>query len=205
VYDVLRAAYRFGCPHRPPDVRETVVLSGFRRVERLAGAARPALFRVEYRCGCGEDHVGLVAEGDLDYAPLGAASAVEFRNLMTGRVEPVAVEIAEIVRAEVGRGNWPWRLYCAAEARVRPVFPSALALVAPGGRDGAVGVAMRCPGCGAVSINLVTRAHLDVPFYHDRVVRYLARPFVDAREVTVERFHDELHSGRFDAERAELE
>ena len=40
-----------------------------------------------------------------------------------------------------------------------------------------------------------------MPFYHDPVVRYLERPYGDARDLTLERFHDELHSASFDGER----
>jgi hypothetical protein len=89
---------------------------------------------------------------------------------------------------------------------MRPVWPSSLAMVAPGeaGRDGVVGVAMSCPGCGEVSLNLVSGPHLDVPFYHDKVVRYVDRPFGDGRDLTVEGFHHQLHSARFDSERADL-
>ena len=29
------------------------------------------------------------------------------------------------------------------------------------------------PGCGEATLNLVSAPHLDVPFYHDKVVRYL--------------------------------
>ena len=55
-----------------------------------------------------------------------------------------------------------------------------------------------------MSLNLVSGAHLDVPFYHDRVVRFVDRPFGDTRDLTVEVFHHQLHSARFDAERADL-
>ena len=65
-------------------------------------------------------------------------------------------------------------------------------------------VGMTCPSCGEVSLNLVSGAHLDVPFYHDRVVRFVDRPFGDTRDLTVEVFHHQLHSARFDAERADL-
>ena len=61
---------------------------------------------------------------------------------------------------------------------------------------------MVCPGCGQASVNLVSQPHLDVPFYHDPVVRYLERPYGDGRDLTLDRFHDELHSGGFDRERA---
>jgi hypothetical protein len=182
-----------------------VALSSFRRLERLPGAVHPAVYRVEYDCGCGERHLGLVSHDDLDYGPLSTVE-VEFRNLLTGRTEPVGDELAELARCQVQRGNWPWRLYCSPEGRLRPVWPSSLAMVAPSeaGRDGVVGVAMSCPGCGEVSLNLVSGAHLDVPFYHDKVVRYVDRPFGDGRDLTLEGFHHQLHSARFDTERADL-
>jgi hypothetical protein len=205
MYDTLRASYRFHCPRNPGGELTRVRLSAFRRVERLPGAAHPAVYRVVYDCGCGEPHQGLVTHADLDYGPL-APVEVEFRNLLTGRTEPVGDELAEIARSEVQRGNWPWRLYCSREARLKPVWPSSLTMVAPAGqrREEFIGVAVTCPSCGETSLNLVSGAHLDVPFYHDRVVRYVDRPFGDARDLTVDVFHHQLHSARFDAERADL-
>ena len=67
----------------------------------------------------------------------------------------------------------------------------------------ASGVAVRCPACGKVSVNLVSRAHIDVPFVNDRVVGVVAHLFAD--DVTATRelswCHDELWSGSFDARR----
>lgn len=205
MYDVLRASYRFHCPRRPEGDLARVPLSAFRLLERLPGAAHPAVFRVEYDCPCGDRHQGLVSHDDLDYGPLHPVE-LEFRNLLTGRTEPVGDELAELTRMHVQRGNWPWRLYCSPEARLRPVWPSSLAMVAPArdGRDDVLGVAMSCPACGEVSLNLVSGAHLDVPFYHDRVVRLIDRPFLDSRDLTVDDFHERLWSAGFDAERARL-
>ena len=202
MYDVLRASYRFHCPHRPPGQLRTVSLSRFRSIERLPGAAHPAVFRVTYLCDCGDDHVGLVAHDDLDYTPIAGAPMV-FRNLLTGRSEPVANELLEHARAQVQRGNWPWRLYCGREAALKPVFPSCLALVLPAETE-LVGVAMHCPSCGELSLNVVSEAHLDVPFYHDPVVRLIDRPYGDIRDMTVEAFHEQLWSAGFDSERATL-
>jgi hypothetical protein len=203
MYDVLRASYRFHCPLLPEGDTRAVALSRFRSIERLPGAAHPAVFRVTYRCDCGDDHVGLVAHDDLDYGPI-APAPVEFRNLLTGRTEPLADELLDIARAQVQRGNWPWQLYCGREAKLKPVFPSSLRLVCPAEAE-LVGVAMRCPSCGELSLNVVTHAHLDVPFYHDRVVRLIDRPFGDGRDLTVDHFHEQLWSAGFDAERAVLD
>ncbi|HYX85683.1 MAG TPA: hypothetical protein VE777_11990 [Gaiellales bacterium] len=205
MYDTLRASYRFHCPRRGGDGLTRVALSAFRRLERLPGAAHPAVYRIVYDCPCGEAHQGLVTHADLDYGPL-APVEVEFTNLLTGRNEPVGDELAELASGQVQRGNWPWQLYCSREARLKPVWPSSLAMVAPAEtrRDEFVGVAVVCPSCGEVSLNLVSGTHLDVPFYHDPVVRYVDRPFGDARDLTVDWFHGQLHSARFDAERATL-
>jgi len=158
MYDVLRASYRFHCPAAPDGPLRSVPLSRFRSIERLPGAAHPAVYRVKYRCACGDDHVGLVSHDDLDYRPIGA-SEVEFTNLLTGQPEPAGMELLEHARLQVQRGNWPWRLYCCREAKLKPVFPSCLSHVAPGESE-LVGVAMTCPGCGQLSLNVVTHSHL---------------------------------------------
>ena len=63
---------------------------------------------------------------------------------------------------------------------------------------------MNCPSCGQTTLNLVSEPHLDVPFFHDRIVHYVERPFGDARDLTVEEFRARLHSARFDAARSDL-
>jgi hypothetical protein len=63
---------------------------------------------------------------------------------------------------------------------------------------------MRCPSCGELSLNVVSESHLDVPFYHDPVVRLIDRPFGDHRDLTLDSFHDQLWSAGFDAARATL-
>jgi hypothetical protein len=49
------------------------------------------------------------------------------------------------------------------------------------------------------------RQHVDVPFFQNPVVQYVRRPFGDGRELILERFHEELNSAWFDAERADLD
>src|SRR6266436_7974180 len=80
MYDTLTTSYTFNCPiHGETHVR----LSRFRRLEQLPGAQHPAVFRVEFECGCGEDHPGLVTHEDLDWAPLGLHDDTQYVNLMT--------------------------------------------------------------------------------------------------------------------------
>src|ERR1043165_931339 len=104
MYDVLRGRYTFACPTRG---EAKVSLSSFRRLARLPGAAHPALYRVEFECACGDLHSGLVADDDLDYAPLGLAGGT-FVNLMTSTVDPVADELAELSALRIKAGEGPW-------------------------------------------------------------------------------------------------
>jgi hypothetical protein len=68
-----------------------------------------------------------------------------------------------------------------------------------------VGLAVRCPACGKVSVNLVSRAHVDVPFVNDREVGVVEHLFAEDVAATADEFHAELWSGSFDARRLALE
>jgi len=202
MYDTLTTSYTFNCPiHGETHVR----LSRFRRLEQLPGAQHPALFRVEFDCGCGEAHPGLLSHDDLDWAPLGLADGTAYVNLMTSRVESLADELGELAAARIKAGAWPWTFFCWPEERPRPVFPSAFRLLAPAVSGDRVGLAVRCPSCGKVSVNLVSRAHVDVPFVNDREVGVVQHLFEDDAQATVAEFHAELWSGSFDARRLGLE
>jgi hypothetical protein len=199
MYDVFRSRYAFACPTRG---EAFVALSAFRRLVRLPGAAHPALYQVEFDCGCGEMHVGLVADDDLDWAPLGLAAGT-FVNLMTSRVDLVGHELAEVSARRINAGEWPWSFFCYPEERARPVFPSSFTSLAPGGR--AVGVAVRCPVCSRVSLNLVSTAHIDLPFHNDASVGIVEHVFAADVAMAIEEFRAELDSAAFDYRRLALE
>jgi len=201
MYDVLRSRYTFGCPTRG---ETSVALSAFRRLVRLPGASHPAVYRVEFECGCGDQHVGLVADDDLDWAPLGLAGGT-FHNLMTSTVDGIADELADVSVRRIQAGEWPWSFFCYAEERPRPVFPSAFLVLAPAGRGEEVGLAVRCPVCASVSINLVSTQHLDVPFHNDPEIGVVAHVFAADAERLVEEFVDELYSASFDSRRLTLQ
>jgi hypothetical protein len=199
VYDALTSRYTFACPTRG----ETgVSLSAFRELDRLPGAAHPAVYRVRFSCGCGDDHQALVTHGELDWAPLGFGDGV-FLNLMTARLEPTAAELGELALRRIEAGEWPWSFFCYPEERARPVFPSAFAVLAPG--DGSVGVAVRCPACARTSVNLVSTSHVDLPFHNDREVGVVAHVFAEDAVQTLEAFCTELYSSSFDARRLDLQ
>lgn len=200
MYDPLTSTYAFSCPHSG---EARVALSRFRVLGRLAGTAHPAVFHVRFACSCGEDHDGLVSHEDLDWAPLGTAAQGTFRNLMTSRDDSLAAELLDVTTSRIESGEWPWSFFCLLEGRPRPVTPSAFALIAPGGR--AYGVAVRCPSCAAVSVNLVTREHVDVPFWNDARVGVVDHVFSKDVERAVEAFRAELASARFDERRLDLE
>jgi hypothetical protein len=200
MYDALTARYTFGCPDRG---ESSVPLSSFRRLERLEGTSHPVVYRIAFDCPCGEEHPGLVAHDDLDWAPLGLGAGT-FVNLMTDRVEPVCAELSDLAASRIGAGEWPWSFFCCPEQRPRPVFPSSFLLLAPGGRDDAVGLAVHCPACGGVSINLVSRQHVDVPFHNDGTIGVVDHVFASDALRTVAEFRAELYSTTFDARRSLL-
>jgi len=199
MYDALTSRYRFACPARG---EAQVALSAFRRLERLPGAAHPAVYHVRFACACGDEHVGLVAHDDLDWAPLGLGLGT-FVNLMTARVEDVATELADLAARRILSGEWPWSFFCYPEERPRPVFPSSFSLLAPGGR--ALGLAVRCPVCTRVSVNLVSPEHVDLPFHNDAHVGVVEHVFHEDLLPTLEQFQAELYSTSFDVRRLALQ
>jgi hypothetical protein len=202
MYDVLTSRYTFSCPQRRA---VSVTLSAFRTLERLPGASHPVVFRVQFQCPCGDIHAGLVTHDELDWAPLGF-DAGEFVNLMTARLEPVALELGELAAARIKAGEWPWSFFCYPEERPRPVFPSSFALLAPGDvpRD-TIGLAVRCPACQSLSVNLVSHEHVDLPFHNDTSVGVVDHLFANDTMRTIEEFRAELYSASFDARRLTLE
>ena len=201
MYDVLRARYTFACPARE---HASVPLSAFREVERLPGAAHPAVFRVRFACACGDEHDGLLAHDDLDWAPLGVGEEREFVNLMTSRAQLVGDELTDLAARLIAAGGWPWVLFCYPEGRPRPAFPSLFRLMAPKAEQGRVGVALRCSSCGRLSVNLVSADHVDVPFHHDSEVGVVEQVFREDELRTLEEFRAELWSAEFDSRRLTL-
>lgn len=198
MYDGLTGRYTFACPVRG---EVSLPLSSFRLLERLPGAAHPAVYKVTFACACGKEHEGLVAHDELDWAPLGAVESA-FVNLMTSRLESAAEELLDLAAARIRAGEWPWSFFCYPEERSRPVFPSFFRVLAAG--DERVGLAVECPCCSRTSVNLVTHRHVDVPFYNDRRVDVVEHIFTGDRPATLEAFRAELDSGAFDARRRDL-
>jgi hypothetical protein len=199
VYDAFRSQYTFACPVKG-EVR--VRLSSFRTLERLPGAAHPAVYRVRFECTCGDEHPGLVSDDELDWAPLGLGEG-EFLNLMTARVESAAPELADLAARRITAGDWPWSFFCYPEGRPRPVFPSSFFLLAPG--DGSLGLAVCCPICRRTSVNLVSLEHVDLPFHNDVEVGVVPHVFPDDAAALVSEFRAELDSASFDAKRLLLD
>src|SRR5919204_1076228 len=198
MYDRLTTRYTFACP-RHGEAR--VALSSFRRLERLPGAAQPAVFRVEFAWGWGDEHPGLVTHEELDWAPLGLGPELSFLNLMTARLEAFEAELADLAASRIRAGEWPWSFFCYPEDRPRPVFPSSFFLLAPADDGTRVGVAVRCPVCDSVSVNLVSAEHVDLPFHNDAEIGVVEHVFPSDAERALGEFTSELYSGTFDARR----
>jgi hypothetical protein len=199
VYDALTTRYAFACPSRG---ETRVRLSSFRALERLPGAAHPALYRVLFECSCGEQHPGLVSDDELDWAPLGLGEG-SFLNLMTARVEAAADELADLAVRRIQAGDWPWSFFCYPEDRPRPVFPSSFFLLSPG--DLSLGLAVRCPCCQRISLNLVSTEHIELPFHNDPEVGVVPHVFEQDAERMLDEFRAELDSASFDARRMLLD
>ena len=202
MYDALTTRYTFSCPLRG---ETSVRLSAFRVVARLPGASHPAVYRVSFDCPCGDEHPGLVTHDELDWAPLGLAEDEgAFVNLMTAKVEALSGELADLAARFIQAGRWPWSFFCYPEERPRPVFPSSFHLIAPGAMRDRVGVAVRCPACARTSINLVSAAHVDLPFHDDPEIGVVEHVFAADAEATLEEFRSELYSASFDSRRLRL-
>jgi hypothetical protein len=202
MYDALTTQYTFACPARG---ETSVKLSAFREVDRLPGAAHPAVFCVRFACGCGEEHVGLVSHDNLDWAPLGLDEGATFLNLMTARREPLDSEFVDLAIRRIQAGEWPWSFFCYPEERPRPVFPSFFRLLAPSEPDGSIGLVVLCPACFRISINLVSCEHVDLPFHNDVEIGVVEHVFAGDAGQALEEFRARLYSSDFDARRLLLE
>jgi len=194
--DPITAEFSMPCPtHGTARVR----LSQFRVLARIPGAAHPAVYQVSFACPCGGEHLALVSHDVLDWDLLGLDGHQRFVNLMTAHSCELADELASIATARILQGEWPWSFFCYLEGRPRPVTPSAFRLVAPGERS--VGLAVHCPVCGAVSVNLVSHTHLDVPFAHDKDVAVVPHVFDEDIVRAGDTFAAALASREFDEHR----
>lgn len=198
MYDTLTGRFTFPCPTRG---EARVSLSSFRQLERLPGAAHPAVFQVRFECTCGDEHAGLVAHDQLDWGPLGLQAGV-FYNLLTARRDRVDAELSDTAARRIQAGEWPWSFFCYPEDRPRPVFPSSFFLLAPG--DGSLGLAVRCPACQRTSLNLVSQKHVDLPFHNDSTIGVVEHVFTEDVARSLEEFRGQLSSARFDTRRLSL-
>ena len=198
MYDALTGRFTFACPSRG---EARVTLSAFRRLDRLPGAAHPAVYRVLFDCACGREHDGLVSHDELDWAPLGLQGGVFF-NFMTSHLDRLEDELSDLAARRLEAGEWPWSFFCYPEERPRPVFPSSFFLLAPG--NGALGLAVRCPACQRLSVNLVSHEHVDIPWHNDCEVGVVEHVFSDDIAQIVAEFREELESSRFDGRRIDL-
>jgi hypothetical protein len=81
--------------------------------------------------------------------------------------------------------------------------PSAIALIAPGADW--FGLAVRCPSCACISVNVVSRAHVDIPFWNDAKVGVIDHVFEHDALRAIDEFRAQLLSARFDERRLDLE
>lgn len=195
MFDPIRNEYSLRCPTLERAV--SVPVSSFRTVRRLRGAQRPAIFRVEHDCPCGDRHVALVPHDELDWAPLGTGSSETYTDLASGSRDLVGNHLGELATSMLSRGRWPWAFWCRPESALRPGFPSSLRFVTPEHGHGPqrLGVLVRCWTCARHTVNIVSREHLDVPWHVDRMIGVVDQPFAGEQQSDEERFRHQLELG----------
>jgi hypothetical protein len=123
---------------------------------------------------------------------------------MTAKLDPLQAELADLTARRIQAGEWPWSFFCYPEERPRPIFPSSFFLLAPTEDRSSVGIAVRCPACGSVSVNLVSAEHVDLPFHNDAEIGVVDHVFRADAERALEAFAAELYSAQFDSRRLSL-
>src|SRR2546423_1273871 len=115
MYDALTGRFTFPCPARG---QTRVTLSAFRQLERLPGAAHPAVFQVLFACACGEEHEGLVTQ-DAPAWPPRALRAGVFCNLRPAGVALVASGLWDLAARRIQAGQGPGGFFCYPEGQPR--------------------------------------------------------------------------------------
>src|SRR5262249_9046474 len=175
-----------------------------RSLAELPGPHHPAVYEIVFACGCGEEHPGLVAQDELDLAPLGLEEERTFVNLMTSRADSLGGELTELAAQRIKAGEWPWSFFCFIEDRPRPGFPSAFRLLAHSAPGGPAGAAGRRRVWGAPPAHLAPREPAALPSHNDREIGVVGHVFPDDAAATVAAFTAELYSASFDARRLGL-
>ena len=184
---------------------QRVRLSSFRVLERLPGAAHPAVYAIRFACGCGDEHDALVPHDELDWAPLGLGARPDVRESDDGPYRGCRpTSFAANGRCGGSRRGSGRGVSSATSRNARgPVTPSAFLVLAPG--EATIGLAVSLP-----------RVWLDVGQRRQPRARRL--PVLERRDVgvvrhvfgpdalrTIEQFRAELASAAFDQKRLELE
>ena len=133
---------RHGCGSRPSGGWSD---SPARRIRRCTTSSSPA---------AAEESTGRSSATTSSTGLRSAWAPAAVVNLMTARLDDAGAELGELAATRIGAGEWPWSFYCYLEERPRPVTPSSFLCLAPG--DDALGLAVRCPVCASISVNLVS-------------------------------------------------
>ena len=122
--DVRRTALGATVSVARPAGQARVRLSALPALERLPGAAHPAVYQVTFSCPCGDEHDGLVSHDELDWAPLGAVDEA-FLQPDDAALESAAPTLLELAAPRIGGGGRGRGASSASPRGVsRPVFPS---------------------------------------------------------------------------------
>jgi hypothetical protein len=147
MWDVLQACWRLRCPDR--DTQVAIGLADFRRLQRLAGAQTPPVYRVDFQCSCGSQHAALMTETELDWDPVRLPLPPAY-DFVRGAQAWAADELEQRWTIALRRGRWPLLLPCPHEPNVPFGWPSLLRAIEPNADD-AAWVSYTCSICGGAN------------------------------------------------------
>ena len=183
-FDALRQAYELSCPVIAATTH--VQLHQFRQVTQLPGPQHPAVFSCLHDCACETGpHTSLMAHDELDWSPTAGLSGEVYMPLslspdpakptsaiLDAGMDLVQTQIDQERRRHLLRGEWPWMFWCRREEAARPAFPSNMRRLIPV-QDDEMAVVFACQHCGLDTVNLVSQAHVDIPFHTDRSIKFV--------------------------------
>ena len=178
--DALTTTYRFSCPQRGEAI---VRLSSFRADRAASGRGASCRLLRSLRLLAAATSTSASSPRRSSTGSRWVSSRGRtFVNLMTSRHDDLSADLRALALTRIEAGEWPWSFFCylggAGSSRDAVVVHAACA----GWRScarGSLGLAVRCPVCGSVSINVVSEPHVDLPFWNDPHVGVVEHVFGD--------------------------
>ena len=203
MYDALTTRYTFACPARG---ETSVRLSAFRRgrpaARRRPPGRVPRPLRLRLRRGTPRPRLTRPTR-------LGAARPRRARDVPEPDDSPTRAARLGVRRPDDPPRSRPESGPGASSATPRsdrgPCSRPSSASSPQAHPTASIGLAVLCPACVRISINLVTHEHVDLPFHNDAEIGVVQHVFTSDTTQTLDEFRARLYSSDFDARRLQLE